>query len=165
MATYSTEDYSIGAKVRVTADQPQWRQFTHKLPSGTAYASADRINLCKMGDDHQIIAYRVGTNASIAATTGNSTISVNSDADGSAGDDNITGNIADFGGAGATVAGYTSVDHSTTDDGDCFLTLGTLGTAVSSGERAITVSLLVARKEAAAPVNGVRITYSSEYSL
>ena len=36
-------------------------------------------------------------------------------------DDNITGNIADFGGAGATVSGYTSVDHRPiAKDAGCF---------------------------------------------
>ncbi len=165
MATYSTEQYLTGAKVRVTADQSEWFNFTFKLPAGTAFASADRINLALMGDNHQIVSYQVGTDASIAATTGNSTLSVTSDADGSSGDDNISGNIADFGGAGATVGGFISVDHRTTDGAALFLTLGTLGTAVSTGERSVNVSVLVKGVSATAPVYGAsRVTYSSPYT-
>jgi len=166
MATYSTEQYLTGAKVRTTADQPQWFSFTHSLPASTAYASADRINFAKMGDDHQIIAYRVNTNASIAADTGDSVLKVNDDADGSAGDTDISGNIADLGGAAAQQSAFIAVDHSTTDGGALFLTLGTLTTAVSTGERSVTLSVLVGRKEAADPVAGTeRLTYESPYTL
>ncbi len=158
MATYSSETYLSGAKVRATAESPFYQTFTFKLPAGTAFASADRLNLFKLGADHQILAYKVGTNASIAATTGDSTLTANAT--------NVSGNIADFGGAGATVGAFTSVDYKSADGDAVFLTLGTLGTAVSTGVRSINVSVLVGLVEAAAPVYGAaRVEYDSPYTL
>ena len=36
MATYTTENYTNGARLRVTSDEAKWQSFTHKMPAGTA---------------------------------------------------------------------------------------------------------------------------------
>lgn len=169
MATYTTENYTNGAKVRVTSDNPQWRSFTHKLPAGTAYASADVINLATFGDDYQIVAFRVSTNASIAADTGSCLLKLTSDSDGSAAADTlytIGAGSEDLGGAGAVFGDYVVTDHRSTDGAVLSLTLGILGTPVSTGERSITVSVLVSPIASNAGVEGANlVTYESPYTL
>lgn len=158
MTTYNAQFYDEGPKLRAPAEQPQWVRFTHKLPAGTAYATGDVINFAVMGAGQTILSYFVGTNASIAATTGNSLLKV--------GSTSLAGNIADFGGDDANVGGNTSADANVSASGDALsLTLGTLGTAVSSGERSITLSVLVAQQESRALAEGTsRLSYSNHYA-
>ncbi len=159
MATYTTENYTNGARLRVTSDEPKWQSFTHKMPAGTAYATGDVIQFAKLGVGYSATAYAVATNASIAATTGNSLLKI--------GSTSLAGNIADFGGDDASVGGFCSADANVSAGGDALsLTLGTLGTAVSTGERTITLRVLVAKQETAAASEGTeRVRYSSPYTL
>lgn len=157
MTTYNSQFYDEGPKLRAPTEQPQWVRLTHKLPAGTAYASADVINFAKLGVGQSVMAYTVSTNASIAATTGNSLLKIDTDS--------LAGNIADFGGANALVGAFCSGDNNISVAGDALsLTLGTLGTAVSTGERSITLSVLLASVESRALVEGgAKVTYSNPY--
>ena len=112
MATYSTDKITQpGAKVRVTEDQPQWRQFVAFRFLRARLASADRITCVNWATTIRSLLFVLVRMLRLLQRP--PTISVNSDADGSAGDDtSVDWQIADFGGADrATVSGYTSVDH------------------------------------------------------
>lgn len=158
MTTYNSQFYDEGPKLRAASEQPEWVRLTHKLPAGTAYASADVINFAKMGAGQSIMAFTVSTNASIAATTGNSLLKIDTDS--------LAGNIADFGGDDALVGAFCSGDNNISVDGDALsLTLGTLGTAVSTGERSITLTVLLAQQESRALVEGgAKVEYSNHYA-
>ncbi len=140
MATYSATNYlANGAKLRSSSSQPEWFTLTYQVPTTLTLASADVIKFGKMGANQQIIAYALGANGSIAAGTGNSTLTV--------GSTNVSGNIADFGGNDSTVGAFTSVDHVSADNDDLFVTLGTLTTATTSGARSVNLRVLVANQE------------------
>lgn len=158
MATYTSQFYDEGPKLRAASEQPQWVRLTHKLPAGTAYASADVINFALLGGNQSIMAYTVSTNASIAAATNNSLLKIASTS--------LAGNIADFGGADALVGGFCSGDSNISADGDALsLTLGTLDTAVSTGERSITLTVLLAQQESRALVEGgSKVVYENHYA-